>query len=328
VEYVIVIGCVAIIGIAGYRGFGQKVSSKAECYGRQIMTLDGSAICGAKVALHHARMAGGAVAGAAQANAGLDGSEPTKTAPFKEPLFGPSGHAESRDVKQGNIPDCFVMGGAKQAAARSNLIDNLFKPNADGSYTVTFKKRVPEWPPERDEPPPGDYHYEDVSVTVKPEFIVGPDGKPVYAKVLGNTWPALFEQAVGNYMGWSALKRFGSMAVIFEMLTGKDRQSYTTAALKNEEDLAYYLEKAWSRGHLLGANSYATTEGHNSEMSAAGVKDSHDYSIEDVRDGKVKLGDPQDPNANLELTVAQFKNAFKLVFDNPNQDTAKFDDDN
>lgn len=138
------------------------------------------------------------------------------------------------DIKQQNLEDCYFMAAVGAIAMTDpQRIRNMVVDNGNGTYTVTFKQRVPSFygPPQ----------YVDHSVTVTADFPGGlysnghaapGDESPQKTREL---WPLVLEKAYGQYLNeigpqgpytnpddpYQPLQRQGNPGAAFEALTGR-----------------------------------------------------------------------------------------------------------
>ena len=129
------------------------------------------------------------------------GADEAEYGPVPGQLFihgaGEAADVDQSDVGQGQIGDCYFMAALASIAQQNpDFIRNMVRSNQDGTYTVTFYRRVGILSPE----------LEPVEVVVRPEFPLV-DGIPRFANP-GDTvdgqhelWPMVLERGYAQFHG-------------------------------------------------------------------------------------------------------------------------------
>ncbi|MEJ7730692.1 MAG: C2 family cysteine protease [Polyangiaceae bacterium] len=270
VEYMMVVGCVGLVALGGYRVFGSSAVLKAEAQARCVESFDcapGSPDAATPLhgldpnALAPQLASGppgwGEVPGGKDATYEEIPGEPTITGE------GDANEVHPNDVTQGMIGDCFVM-TAMAAIAQGNpdIIKNAIKDNGDGTYTVTFHEKAAWYDP-------FDSGYHDVQITVTGEF-PATDGNPVFAQpgdMNGDQrelWPMILEKAYAQYAGgYDEIAEGGQSADVLALLTGRDVDQ--NGGRRLEEWFGWDVEfdevaDAWDRGAAITAGTSGDKE--------------------------------------------------------------------
>ncbi|MEJ7733359.1 MAG: C2 family cysteine protease [Polyangiaceae bacterium] len=280
VEYIVLVGLVALVALGGFRAFGaaalDKVNAQADC----VATFS----CGPG----NPQGAGPAV--------GTDGAAVTAGDPFVgNPPFGDIGAANQHtaipgqptiigegdgtavhpnDISQGQLGDCYLLASMGAIALQNrSIIENAIRDNGDGTYTVTFYQRNnhPGWQFWKSD-------YDKVEITVNNEFATDANGNPVFAQPgdgeAGNRelWPMIVEKAYAQWKGgYQQIGHGGWMAEPLEALTGQPSRS--SGGDMSMEDLANAFDNGdavtvgtgdpngplFDNGTLVGAHAYFVT---------------------------------------------------------------------
>lgn len=143
----------------------------------------------------------------------------------RAPLFakgaGDVDEVAMNDVKQGAIGNCYLMATLGAVAHQDpQAIKNMIRENRDGTYTVTFKERLPF------SNPPA---YNDRKITVTPDF-PGGIGSNQHAgpgdldsKGHREIWPLVIEKAYAQYIagGYAEMDRGNKPHYMMELITGR-----------------------------------------------------------------------------------------------------------
>jgi hypothetical protein len=156
------------------------------------------------------------------------------------------------DIKQGQTGDCWMMASLATVAQKDpELIKRMIQQNPDGSYTVTFKEKVPGLFPET---------YVDKKVNVQPNFpnnLSQPGDANRYGK--GEIWAQIIEKAYAKYKGGYDKINGGNPAEFLEAVTGRPSTQYLAGMI----DLTYpfqQLQNDFNSGKsiVLGTNDVIT----------------------------------------------------------------------
>jgi Flp pilus assembly pilin Flp len=280
VEYMVVVGLVALVALGGFRAFGaaalDKVNAQADC----VATFS----CGP-----------GEASGAEPA-VGSDGAavSPSTNGPASNPPFGDITGATQHtaipgdvgvvgqgdgtavhpnDISQGGLGDCYLLAGMGAIALQNrSILENAIRDNGDGTYTVTFYERNnhPGWQFWRSD-------YDKVEITVNNEFATDANGNPVFAKPGDGTganrelWPMIIEKAYAQWKGgYQQIGHGGLPSDAMEALTG---QPSTVGGDLSMEDMADAFQdgqaiSVWTgeakgplfdNGTLVGGHAYFVT---------------------------------------------------------------------
>jgi hypothetical protein len=155
------------------------------------------------------------------------GSQPIQGDRMRAPLFVKGGsdadEVSMNDIYQQNIGDCYFLGSLAAVARHDpQRIKDMVVDHGDGTYTVTFKERVPYT-----EPP----QFIDKPITVTGDFPGGLNGNghaagaDVTKQATVEIWPLVFEKAFGQYVNekdpYGALDLGGSSQFALEAITGR-----------------------------------------------------------------------------------------------------------
>jgi pyrrolidone-carboxylate peptidase len=221
------------------------------------------------------------------------------------------------DVQQGYLGDCYFMALlAAIATVRPEAIEEMVKPNNDGSFTVSFfgpdGKRVEQ--------------------IVQPTFPSYNSGNPTYAQYgdQGNVygkelWPMLIEkawmQANGSWLGIEGSKSSTKEHAL--AMTGNTHESYSLPGKLSDEALFNRLSQHFVNKQPVTFFSLKgeTTESKKKSMKS-GVIINHTYALWNVTPASktVNLYNPHGPESehlldkNMAFLKANFRNIifFKL----------------
>jgi hypothetical protein len=229
---------------------------------------------------------------------------------------------DANDVRQGKVGDCYFMAAlASVAKQRPDLIENMIRPNEDGTYTVTLYERslFSGLMPAK------------VEVKVTPELPVDVatgrlafaqggdevDGKP-------ELWAALIEKAYAQREGSYALVTGGFGGMGLEAISGERSQLHDTGRLTFED-----LASTFERQAGIVAHSLPPRLGHKREGDGGldhplykngTIVASHAYYVAGIdRDsGTVSIRNPWGwDRGEIKLTFEEFQSAFSSVAVNP-----------
>lgn len=314
-EYIVVVGLIALVSLAGFRAFGTTVTGKA----------NKQADCVANLGCTEGNVEPSK--GKAFAPRGnfspppfdkIKGGKDAKWEPFKGTPYvagpGDGSDIHPSDVSQGQLGDCYLMSGLAELAIRNpDAIKNAIHDNGDGTYTVTFKEKAPFyqfW----------DSGYHDVKITVKNEFPTK-DGNPVFAKPGDGTgdnremWPMIVEKAYAQWKGGYNNIEGGFGTDIMGPLTGKE--SSTQGGRNWEEWFGFdpgfdSIADKWDNGDALTTGTRGS--GDKKPLFANGtLVGNHEYYVTNV-DRKNKTITVRNPwgwnNAEVTLTYDEYKKYF------------------
>ncbi len=220
---------------------------------------------------------------------------------------------DSSDVRQGYLGDCYFMALlAAIAEVRPEAIEQMVKPNADGTFTVSFFG--PDGKP--------------VQQIVEPTFPSYTGGDPAYAKfgdqseVYGKEiWPMLIEkawmQANGSWLGIEGGKIDTKKHAI--AMTGGDREYLPLPGKLPEEALFDRLSQHFLAKQPVTAFSHKATDESKKKSLKTGVITNHAYALWNVHPaGKTAdLYNPHGPQSDhlLAKTMAFLRSNFRgIVF--------------
>lgn len=225
---------------------------------------------------------------------------------------GPSG----TDPKQGQLGNCYVPAGlAAVAHADPKAIEELIRPNGDGSYTVRFFDAQT---------------LEAQEVVVDRELPGGPD-RPRYgtstqrdANGRTETWVSLVEKAYATWKGgYDVVARGGSVGAMQTNVLGRPNTEHWLSGAAVEQVFAT-LQRGRANGRAMAAGTYGTNE--SSRYTGTGLYANHAYSVLEARevDGR-KLVTVRNPWATgepgrdgvdhgvFELPVEEFVRLFQVL---------------
>ncbi|MGI5862598.1 MAG: C2 family cysteine protease [Myxococcales bacterium] len=236
---------------------------------------------------------------------------------FTGPLFH-NGVAPG-DVEQGYIGDCYFPAAmAAIAQLQPEVIENMIRANADGSYTVTFKER--DWRMGG---------YKDVEVRIDGDLWARSWGSPIYGASGGDKsqkkmelWWPLIEKAYALWQGsYDTIGHGGVSSDIFEACLGRDG-AYSGIKYMSADSLWAELKDAIDNKLPCAAGTYG--ESQEALYTNTGIYANHAYSIlgYEERDGEryVTLRNPwgqSEPAGNgkddgiFKLTLADFQKYYQ-----------------
>jgi hypothetical protein len=278
VEYLIVVGLVAIVATAGFEAFGaaalEKATSQAEC----VASLSCVAVAPAGADGPHLGEVGPT---ASDTEAGtLDGiPADADYVPIEGDVIvlGADDGAAAvhpSDVDQGGLGDCYLIAALGALALQEpSVLEDAIVDNGDGTYTVTFHEPNPHsvwqlW----------ESDWREVQITVTDEFPVR-DGVPVFARFgdgtgdHGELWAMLLEKAYAQWKGgYDEIGDGGSPGAVMTALTGQDSESsgdpmpFDAMAEAFEDGVAIVLSTPkggtgplFESGALVGQHAYFVT---------------------------------------------------------------------
>jgi Flp pilus assembly pilin Flp len=237
VEYMVVVGLIAIVAMAGWRAFGSRVDAKAEAQARCIETFscgagtpagaDGQVLLGVAAAPEKASDGRPDVGGAENPDL-ADDSEGAKYQKLDGEVAiqgaGDDRGIDESDVTQGGLADCYLAATLAELALRDpQVLEKAVRDNGDGTYTVTFYEQGFFW---------WEPDYYPVEITVTGEFPRKDDGTWVYMKPGDDNremWPMIIEKAYAQWEGggdYADIEQ-GNATVPMEALTGRDADDTT-----------------------------------------------------------------------------------------------------
>ncbi len=251
------------------------------------------------------------------------------TATFEGDLFiqgkGDVGAIDPNDVRQGALGDCYLM-AALMSVARTDpkCIQDMVRDNKNGTYTVTFyldRLGLSILGRGRRE------------VTVNAKVPTDKSGFPRYART-GDTevrnskqrfelWAMIVEKAWAKLKGGYPQIAGGNPGKAMEAITGKDSDSFKTAARTPQQVLSA-LERAQRERHPVtcftpkvdSGTGKGDKKGEKKRRSWNALADklavyaNHAYSFKAVKDGQILLENPWGYDHPLPMTPAEFKQLF------------------
>lgn len=248
VEYVLLVGLVALAAFAGLRTFGKSAEAKAESYAGRVTRLEG--------AESEPYEASGAPSGTDNTggNKKKPGFDPDK---FKDATWKTidgqptiTGEGDGRavhpnDVAQGQLANCYLISSlAAIAQVNPELLEKNIEANGDGTYTVTLYKKAdkPWWNPFASD-------YDKVEVRVTADFPVDKGGKPIFAQPgdskdgKAELWVMLYEKAYAQLNGsYTAIGNGGNAGMALTTLTGRKSDEYAPKDLSFETFAKYVTD--------------------------------------------------------------------------------------
>jgi Flp pilus assembly pilin Flp len=317
VEYLVVIGLVAVVAIAGFRAFGGTATSKSDQQADCVKAMDGS--CGKA----------GATEGSDKLARGMPppvGDEPDfgkvkdvgdakyVVAKGTPGIEGPGDGREYHpsDISQGQIGDCWLMSSLAAIAHRNpDVLKNNIKDNGDGTYTVSFYEQRFLRGPKK------------IDIVVKAEFpqrngtwwFAKPGDKKGDQEEL---WPMLYEKAYAQWKGGYDKIVGGQPSDAMEAITGKSSDWHRTTGLwdMSFSDFADYNDK-----NAVVAATPSKGDGKKVQLIKDGVLYAeHAYWVESVDRDKqtVTVRNPWGWNeAPITLSWDDFKKGFPVIYVNP-----------
>jgi pyrrolidone-carboxylate peptidase len=217
------------------------------------------------------------------------------------------------DVNQGNIGDCYFMALlAAIAEVRPDAIEQMVKPNADGSFTVSFFA------------PDG----KKIQQVVWPDFPTGASGAASFAghgdndNVYGKElWPMLIEKAWMQVRGsWRNME--GGMSDPKQHaigMTGNERDNFDLPGKLSDEALFDKLSKHFNAKQPVTVFSPKDTDPMPRQKKAtkAGVIINHAYALWHINTNSktVDLYNPHGPNSDhlLNKNMSYLKTNFRRL---------------
>ncbi|HSE43611.1 MAG TPA: C2 family cysteine protease [Acidobacteriota bacterium] len=153
---------------------------------------------------------------------------------FDSPLFvqgsGDTNSVAMNDVDQGTLRNCWMMAPLAELAQKDpEAIKRMIQKNADGTYTVTFKEKIPT---------PFGNLIVDRKVTVTADFPGGKNGadhaQPGDKNALGQgeIWPLIIEKAYAQYKGgYDKINANGNAGQFMEAITGRSSTEYAPLSI-------------------------------------------------------------------------------------------------
>jgi Flp pilus assembly pilin Flp len=245
VEYMMLVGLVALVATGGFRIVGTSVRDKISC---QAATLFGSgAECSSAETATTSAAVSDAGGGTAQPdNPDLPSGSGASYTPIEGDVYvqgeGEKSAADPSDISQGSLNDCYVLSPlAAIAHVDPGFIEDMVRDNGDGTYSVRLREPDPQpwwqfWEPDT----------RDVWVTVSGDFPTV-DGNPVYAKTGDGSgdhrelWPLIIEKAYAQHMGgYTAFENGGDPSETLADITGKEVTRLTNADSSFDDLYALY----------------------------------------------------------------------------------------
>lgn len=314
VEYILCVGLVAIVALAGVRMLGDKTRAKVEAQAACVTSLDcagnGAAATGPGTT------ADGRPLVKAEPKFDIDAAKGAtyQAAPGK-PFIAGNGDGRDihpSDISQGQIGDCYLMSSlAAVANGNPDIIKNNIKDNGDGTYTVTFYER-------------GIFGTSKVDVKVKGEF-PNKDGRWVFAQP-GDTnngqlelWPMIYEKAYAKYKGgdYKKIGKGGRPEDAMTAITGQPGDWHRTRGViwdMSFSDFAGYFDK-----NLVVANTRGDGDKGKQVFKDGTLVTNHAYWVEkiDKTNQTVTVRNPWGWNEKpITLTWDQFKQGFDNISTN------------
>jgi Flp pilus assembly pilin Flp len=318
VEYLLVLGLVALVALGGYRTFGHSADSKVEAQAECVRRLDGQCNGAPGVAIDvPARGMPPPLESGSPDFGGVKGGKDAAYKPAKGDGFiegaGDGRGPHPNDVSQGQIGDCYLMAAlAAMAHRRPEVINKNVKDNGDGTFTVTFYEQRTWRSPKK------------VDVVVKAEFPAR-DGNWVFAQPGDKSgdkeelWPMLYEKAWAQYKGGGDYAKIvgGHPHNVWQAMTGETSNWHSTTGLwdMSFKDFASHVDAG-----PVAAGTVSKGDGKKIQL----FKDSvlyaeHAYWVESVnRDAKtVTVRNPWGWNEKpITLSWDDFKKGFPTVYVN------------
>jgi hypothetical protein len=316
----VVVGCVGLVALGGYRAFGSSALLKAEEQAQCVESFDCAP--GTQAAATPSPGADpNAVAPKQGGPPGYGSIKGGKDATYQQipgqPTITGTGDGNAihpNDVSQGQIGDCYLVAGLAELALRNpDVIKNAIRDNGDGSYTVTFWEKAAWYNP-------FDSGYHKVEIRVTNDF-PAKDGNPVFAQpgdISGNQrelWPMILEKAYAQHHGsYDSIAGGGNSTGIFSLLTGKDAN--LDGGRNFQEWFGWGVEldtvaNAWERGDGM---TVGTSGNKESPLFKDGtLVNDHVYFVTNVDRDKqtVSVRNPWGwNNAEVTLSFEDFKKHF------------------
>ncbi|MEJ7730759.1 MAG: C2 family cysteine protease [Polyangiaceae bacterium] len=327
VEYVIVVGTIAVFAVAAAGRLGGVVEAKVRCYASLVAGSEGCPGHGlAEPAAPAPSVDAPPAAGTGSSNPSLEHWGGTHTpipgTPFVQ---GPGDPApvHGSDVTQGSMADCYLLSPLGALAMQDpSSIEELIRDNGDGTYTITFREPNPhDWwafwePPYREHP-----------VVVTPEFATS-EGEPTFAKPGDRSadgaelWVMLIEKGYAQHRGgYDAIGNSGPPQEALEALTGQE-----SIFLQSRYDSLARVVEELAAGHALVSSSLGAEEARANPLFTEGVRGnpplvaSHAYYVTaaDPVSGTITLQNPHGwDDEGITLTWDEYVSAFPWTTYNP-----------
>jgi len=320
VEYMMVVGLVALVGIGGFRAFGSaalaKVNDQADC----VATF--SCETGAPAGVD---APDGAVA------PGLDGTPPPGNPGFGT-ATGATGHTaitgqpfvlgngdgtavHPNDITQGGLGDCWILSSLGALALQNrSIIENAVRDNGDGTYTVTFYEPTNAgwWAFWADD-------YRKVEITVNNEFATDQNGNPAFTRPgdPNELWPMIIEKAYAQWKGGYDKIAGGVAGNALEALTGQE--STVVVGDLSLEDMADKFED----GEAIVLSSMPKDQGTSELYTNGTLVTGHAYFVTNVdrNAGTVTIHNPWGwSGGEITVTYQQYVDNFYRYSTNPAED--------
>ena len=183
------------------------------------------------------------------------------------------GKIEFADVNQGSLGDCYFLSAITSLAKFPNILIEKFitqEYNEEGYYEVVLFIDG-EW----------------VIVYVDDYFPVDSTDSFVFAKPNGNElWAILLEKAWAKVNGGYSNIIGGNISEVLLALTGFASENIDNISLLSPISLYDKIQRSCNEGALIGCGSY--TNGNGNELSPNGIVYSHNYSLIEAKDIKLK----------------------------------------
>jgi Flp pilus assembly pilin Flp len=318
VEYMMLVGLVALVAMVGFRAFGaaalEKVSAQAEC----VATFNcdpGSP-------------------GGTDAPIGTPGVDPS-TGPANPPfgnITGATGHTSiegdvsvvgqgdgtgvhPNDINQGGLGDCYLLSSLGAIALQNrSIIENAVRDNGDGTYTVTFYEpsNAPFWKVWADD-------YNRVEITVSNELATDENGNPAFAR-FGDTnelWPMIIEKAYAQWKGGYEQINGGVAGNAMEALTGQE--STVVVGDMDLDDMA----EAFQDGEAIVLSSMPSADAKGPLYDNGTLVSGHAYFVTNVDEAnnRVTIHNPWGwAQGEITLTYQEYVDHFYRYSVNPAED--------
>jgi hypothetical protein len=322
-EYIVVVGLVALVALGGFRAFGaaalDKVNDQADC----VATFS----CGP--GSQTGAQPGVASAGAAVTANGSNG--PPSNPPFGN-ITGSTGHTaipgdvtvigqgdgaavHPNDINQGGLGDCYLLSSLGAIALQNrSVIENAIRDNGDGTYTVTFHEpsNAPFWKLWADD-------YNRVEITVSNEFATDANGAPAFAR-FGDTnelWPMIVEKAYAQWKGGYQQINGGVAGNAMEAITGQE--STVVVGDMDLDDMA----EAFEDGEAIVLSSMPSADAKGPLYDNGTLVSGHAYFVTNVDEanGRVTIHNPWGwERGEITLTYQEYVDNFYRYSTNPAQD--------
>ena len=201
------------------------------------------------------------------------------------------------DVDQGSIGDCWMMAGLSAvAAARPEALENMIRPNDDGTFTVVLKEKARGSAGRRG-------RYVDHLETVRPTFPKGVQYADPTPRQKTELWVALIEKAYAQWKGNSYENLVGGRSnEMMSAVLGAPNRRHSFSATADPGRIFEKISDALADGHPVTAG---TPKRDDIESP---IKGHHGYAIIGAyeKDGeqRIKLYNPWGANdTDRDMTV-------------------------